>query len=541
MDNKKRVINLYRASTKKQVEFNDTNQADIPMQRIECMKFIEQMGWTLIAEYQEEGVSGFKVSAENRDKIQIIKDRAVKGDFDVLLVFMFDRVGRIASETPFIVEWFVNQGVEVWSTQEGEQRFENDVDHLMNYIRYWQSEGESRKTSVRTRTRLGQIVEEGHIKGGLAPYGYRYEKSNRVNKRGKELLKLVVDDYESMIVCDMFALFTEKGYGAHKIASYLHEQGYVNRSGKNWHHASIRGILRNPTYNGYLRSGEHRSEQLNDILIIDDKTFQTAQSIIERRSKPNNRSVPMNSMGEGLLSGNVFCGHCNSRLHKTVSVKSTKSKEPYVRRRYSCYGKTHRQTNCDGQTGYTMHKLDAVIYDIVRNIFLNFGTASKEELVGDSFDKQEKALKGERKRHLREFERIDNKLLTLNNEIVNALSGESKFTAEQLSEAIAITKNQRDTHEENLGLLNQQIADIENVRSHMDNKYDQVVTWASIFEKADIAEQRMIVAQLIEKVTVYKGYEVNIKFNIDVNCFDLTSVQVILGDENVIQSIPNAS
>lgn len=67
---------------------------------------------------------------------------------------MFDRIGRIADETPFVVEWFVRNGIRVWSTQEGEQRFDNHTDKLLNYIRFWQADGESEKTSVRTRTSL---------------------------------------------------------------------------------------------------------------------------------------------------------------------------------------------------------------------------------------------------------------------------------------------------------------------------------------------------------------------------------------------------
>ena len=63
--------------------------------------------------------------------------------FDVLLVFMFDRLGRRDDETPFVVQWFVQQGIEVWSTKEGEQRFDNHVNKLLNYIRFWQASGES--------------------------------------------------------------------------------------------------------------------------------------------------------------------------------------------------------------------------------------------------------------------------------------------------------------------------------------------------------------------------------------------------------------
>ena len=168
---KNRVCTLYRVSTDKQVDHNDKNQADIPMQRKACRAFCDKMGWTIVHEEQEEGVSGHKVRAENRDKLQIIKNLARQKKFDILLVFMFDRIGRIADETPFVVEWFVKQGIEVWSTQEGQQRFDSHTDKLTNYIRFWQADGESEKTSIRTRTALGQLVEAGGFKGGLAPYG----------------------------------------------------------------------------------------------------------------------------------------------------------------------------------------------------------------------------------------------------------------------------------------------------------------------------------------------------------------------------------
>ena len=99
---KNRVCTLYRVSTDKQVDHNDKNQADIPMQRKACHAFCEKMGWVIVHEEQEEGVSGHKVRAENRDKLQIIKELAKQKKFDILLVFMFDRIGRIADETPFV-------------------------------------------------------------------------------------------------------------------------------------------------------------------------------------------------------------------------------------------------------------------------------------------------------------------------------------------------------------------------------------------------------------------------------------------------------
>ena len=119
----KRVYCLYRVSTKGQVE-----KDDIPMQKQKCREFVKENGWIITKEFAEKGVSGYKVSAKDRDAILEIQKDAVQNKFDVLLVFMFDRIGRREDETPFVVEWFVKNGIEVWSTQEGQQKIENHVD-----------------------------------------------------------------------------------------------------------------------------------------------------------------------------------------------------------------------------------------------------------------------------------------------------------------------------------------------------------------------------------------------------------------------------
>ena len=116
----------YRVSTKGQVDHDD-----IPMQKIECRKVCVQHGWRVVLEKSEKGISGSKVSATKRDAIQELKAEAEKGNIDILLVFLFDRLGRIESETPYVVEWFVKHGVEVWSTREGQQKIDSHTDKLI--------------------------------------------------------------------------------------------------------------------------------------------------------------------------------------------------------------------------------------------------------------------------------------------------------------------------------------------------------------------------------------------------------------------------
>ena len=213
----KRVLCLYRVSTVGQVDHDD-----IPMQRIACREYAStHPDWEIVEEISEKGVSGYKVSTNERDAIIEIKKKAIAGEFDVLLVFMFDRLGRREDETPFVVQWFVQQGIEVWSTREGEQRFDTHVDKLLNYIRFWQASGESEKTSIRVKTKHLQMIEEGQYRGGLLPYGYKLVHLGRTNKKNQPVRDLVIDEDEAVIVREIFHLLVDDGFGTVRVANYL--------------------------------------------------------------------------------------------------------------------------------------------------------------------------------------------------------------------------------------------------------------------------------------------------------------------------------
>lgn len=230
----KKVYCLYRVSTNQQLQEND-----IPMQRQACHEFANEKGWSIEKEYYEKGVSGFKLSAEKRDAIQAIKCAAAKREFDVLLVFMFDRLGRRDDETPFIVEWFVRNGIAVWSVKEGEQRFDNHIDKLLNYIQFWQASGESIKTSIRTKARLEQLTREGYYTGGNVPYGYRLVHRGRFNRHNREVYDLEIDPDKAEIVRMIYRKYVFDGMGTFRIAGYLTSLGVPSAQEDHWHSHSV--------------------------------------------------------------------------------------------------------------------------------------------------------------------------------------------------------------------------------------------------------------------------------------------------------------
>ena len=137
----------------------------------------------------------------------------MNNEFDILLVFMFDRLGRMENETPFVPQWFVDHGIKMWSVNEGQQKIESHGDKLMNYIRFWQASGESEKTSIRVKTRLQQMTEEGLYTGGNIPYEYQLVSSGRRNKKGHEMRDLAIEPTEAEVVRRIFRLTVNEGYG----------------------------------------------------------------------------------------------------------------------------------------------------------------------------------------------------------------------------------------------------------------------------------------------------------------------------------------
>ena len=520
-----RVYCLYRVSTNKQVDHDEKDHADIPMQRKACHDFAAKMGWTIVGEEQETGVSGYKISAQDRDKIQLIKKRAEQKKFDILLVFMFDRLGRKADETPFVVEWFVKQGIKVWSVNEGEQRFESHTDRLTNYIRFWQADGESQKTSIRTKTALSQMVEEGRFRGGYAPYGYRLEKSGILNKRKHEVNKLVIDEEEAKVIQMMFDLCISSGYGRWRMANFLNDHGIKNRKGENWHDASVGAILHNPLYKGILRSGKTYAGPFEELQIIKPELFDLAQRLMLERTKENKeqRTMPLNTTGQSLLSGNVFCGHCGGRLTLTTNgtVRHLVDGTPVSRKRvrYVCYNKTRRRQDCDGQTGYTMHILDDMVVDILHQVFDKMKGASQEMIVGSTFQKKTALLRSNLQRAKTENTKANKEYDSLKAELLKAVQGKSEMPMEILSEVMqGVWQRVIDTSKQ-VAALTLEMEESNTKMAELKKEFERIVSWSDIFDKSEMAVKKMICGYIIKKITVRRGYQLDIEFNITIEQF----------------------
>lgn len=517
MSNKKRVCCLYRVSTMGQV---DKELGDVPMQRNTCREFIRtRPDWELHEEFCEKGVSGFKVSAKDRDAILKLQEMALNEEFDVLLVFMFDRIGRRDDETPFVVQWFVEHGIEVWSVKEGQQRFENHVDKLLNYIYYWQASGESIKTSIRVKSHMAEEVMRGHYKGGPPPYGYKLVHLGRRNKRGREVYDLAIDETEAPVVVYIFDLYVKHGLGTQLIANRLEAKGILNRKGENFTCATIKNMIHNEMYRGVMRCGEVKTEPFEHLRIIDDETFFRAQEIAEQRSVAyqEKRRIPRKVSKNCLLTGNIFCKECGGRLVTSTTARKKKQEDGSVAVhrvwRYACYNRMRHRSRCGGQSAYTAERVDNAVSEAVRALLGRIKAVPREEIVSarcerDLAEKRTK-VKAQRKTIARKERALD----TLKQEIASSLTGESSFSPELLSEQIQRTHDDIESMREHLIELEQALDFDQSVVDKLDSDHARLVGYAEMFDACDLDQKRMIICNLVDEIRVARGYQIELKLS----------------------------
>jgi len=305
---------------------------------------------------KREGYRIFKIYSDqksgatlDRPGLQSLISDAEKGLFDVVLIVKMDRLWRNLADQLYLIEQFQKLGIRLEATDE-------DIDlEIPDGITWAQirgafNEAERRKISYRTKMGMRKKASLGGWCGGYTPFGYSYDKYAKT---------LTPNEEEAPLIKEIFYLYVTKKMGAKSIATYLNKKGVRTRAGYPFSTSRIISIITNPIYTGKIRwdgkiyPGTHQA-------IIDEKTFNEAQTILARRRE--DPSLRRSNSSNYLLSGLLHCERCGRYM---VGVNAHGRNDVY--HYYACPGR-FKYGECQ-MKNLPKEKIEKIILTQIRGIF----------------------------------------------------------------------------------------------------------------------------------------------------------------------------
>ena len=328
---------------------------------------------------------------------------------------------------------------------------------------------------------------------------------------------MVVDPEASEIVKMIFYKYVFEGYGAQRLSRYMAENNIRKPDGRNFPNVSINRIIKNPIYTGVVHNGDAQSAVIPELQIIDLDTYKRAQEIMVGRTQKRS-DVPLNTKSRALLVGKVFCGHCRNKLTLTTTGRRRVNKHGEVtheaRPRYQCHFRVRHPGDCDGQSGYGVKKLDAMVNDIIRHQFFKIRNASYGEIIHAKHESDIQLAKARCKMLSMQLSEKESELSDYRAETIRIIRGESKLDADMLNELVAQTKAEIEDLSYALAQAKEAQETLQKSDEQETEEYAKLKSWADIYDQCSFETKKMIIAQFVKSIYVYEDYHLEIKFNV---------------------------
>ena len=545
----KRVRMLLRVSSNQQLEAD----GDLSVQRQLVKDYIfSQSDWQLDEkEYFEGSNSGYKNAVADRNILQEALQDAKAKEYDILVVYKDDRIGRRMWEIGAYVMSLKSFGVDIYTVKDGCISPESDdiMGQMMLALRYGNAQKSSSDTGMRVKDTAQKLVQKGKFMGGKAPYGYKLELSGEVSKHGRALHHLVVVPEQAEVVKYIYELSLHKEFGAAKIARILNEhEVYKNRAPRDvWKCGTIVSILTNPIYAGYtaykrrerIDGRYHKLESRDwvyaekpdpEITIIDENVWNRTQDTRKQRGdkyikSPENKDVTIIRRNSGMLAliDVLHCGYCGRKMtngsrYNYWTIKDTGERRTSKIAIYKCQnawsGVPHNKTS-----QYRADQIEPIVFEALAEYI---GKLQENENVFTQIEEnqnRQKVIKqSELVREQSELKNIQNKIAVMESNIPNAMTGDYPLSLEELADII---RKHRELEKKHKGIVEEKKAELDAMKVSMDDWESirsRIPTWQDVFWNADTTTKRVLVDKLIERIDITRD-NINIRFKINLNDF----------------------
>jgi site-specific DNA recombinase len=323
-----RVATYFRMS-------RDVQDKSIDRQRSEVLPHCQRHDYHVVAEHQDEGISGSEV--ERRPGLQKLLALAKSRQIDGVVVDDLDRLARLdLLELGVLLSPLRKAGVWVESCAQGRMDYNTMAGRIMLGIGGEAKRGEQLATARRSLTaNLERARDRGRPPQTKTAYGYRRDPIPGTTAKAPP----VIDEEAAEHVRAIFRWYAA-GRSVGWIIRELYKRGVPSPLGKpRWMRTVVRRILANPVYVGRRAWGKTSSgrffRQQGGVIkagtgsgkvtrnapdewftaddtpaLVDADTWDAAQRRLARRAP----RTPTVEPGAFLLSGLLVCGRCGGPM-----------------------------------------------------------------------------------------------------------------------------------------------------------------------------------------------------------------------------------
>lgn len=532
---KKRVRMLLRVSSDQQLE----SDGDLTVQRQLVLDYVKNhLDWTLDEkEYFEGSNSGYKNSVADREILQEAYRDAQNREYEILVVYKDDRIGRRMWEIGGYIMSLKSLGVDIYTVKDGCISPEsNDImGQMMLALRYGNAQKSSADTGMRVKDTAKKLVMQGKFMGGKAPYGYVLEPSGEISKHGRALKRLVIEKNQAEAVQFIYELSLNKEFGSAKIANALNRDARYKSLAPNdvWKSGTISSILTNPIYAGY--TAYNRRETLHgrrrnldpkdwllsqspnpELVIIREDVWKKVQAGRERRGSQYRKSIRNQDAvvikrNDGMLPlvDVLHCGYCGRKMvngskYNYWTIKGTGERRASKTAIYKCQNASqgiphnrYRQFRGD--------QIEPVVYEILGTYI---GKLQEKENIFDCILENHRRKRQRMERELKEaqaeLEKIQRGLAVMEDHIPEAMTGEYVLSLEELAHSIHVQKEKRECQQKVVEEKEHALSCVSEEAEEQERTIYGKVTWGELFLDADAPTKRVLINKLVQRIDITK-------------------------------------
>ena len=352
--NEKTAIIYARVSTQRQAE----EELPIDSQIERCRKKAEELGARVVRIFTDAGRSGREA---DRPEFQAAIAYCMSRQVDYFITWSTSRFARNIYDAILYKKRLRSAGVQIQYVT-----CDMDADTLSGFMLERSMEMFDEALSIQvsedTKRSMIQNARNGYWNGGHVPFGY--EPCPAPDDPKRKTLRIREDEAE--VVRRAFAMRVN-GIGATNIARALNDDGITNR-GKRWHKGTVAHMLRSHAVVGEncygkrdRATGKLKPKKDWTIVpawepIVDRKTWETVQTMMDRETKTTGRRGGGNARSRWLFTGLLECAKCGA----SMQIESSQ------RGKYSYYNcRANQKHGACERNALRADKLDEYLVDVI--------------------------------------------------------------------------------------------------------------------------------------------------------------------------------